>query len=262
MADRVLEPVPALLHRYRPPEEIECGWFEDLLVHHRIWASSPTEFNDEDDCRARIDYRGSEDEHFRGYEKMFAKLGLDALTARKEALDSLAKGLWKDPSSHESMRASMQKIFDNYGVICLCERADSAHMWNLYAGQHRGICLQFETSQLPRFNIFRVKYLSKLHNVRFNDDPGAFVELLLTKGLSWRDEDEWRHVDTSSGKGYRSFPPSALKAVILGMNITPKVKGEVYRLVEGRNPGVELLQAVPQSGQVDPALVPLRFSTT
>ncbi|MFL6261920.1 MAG: DUF2971 domain-containing protein [Thermoanaerobaculia bacterium] len=262
MADRVLEPVPALLHRYRPPEEIERGWFEDLLVHHRIWASSPTEFNDEDDCRARIDYRGSEDEHFRSYEGMFAKLGLDAADAKAEALDSLAKGVWKDSLAHESLRASMQTVFDNYGVICLCESGTSAHMWRLYAEQHRGICLRFETSKPPFSNVFRVKYLFKLHNVRFNDDPGAFVELLLTKGQSWKDEAEWRHVDTSSGKGYRSFPPSALKAVILGMNITPVMRSEAYRLMERWSPGVELLQAVSRPGQVDPGLEPLSVSTT
>jgi hypothetical protein len=184
---------PPVLHRYRPPDEVECGRLEDLLVNHRIWATSPVRFNDPFDCRVRIDFQGTKAQWRKFYEKHFA--GRHELTPaqQNDAVRAAIKSrAWKDPRAHANFVGELQAGVDAFGVICLCESATIPLMWAHYTSGHRGICLRFNTTAFPFSQVWRVRYGLSYPSLSILAAPGNETEaFLLSKAEWWRYEGEW-----------------------------------------------------------------------
>jgi hypothetical protein len=96
--------------------------------------------------------------------------------------------------------------YSTRGVTCFSETPDNTLLWSHYGGDHRGLCLEFDTSS---------PWLSKLHKVRYTDEIPEFnvadelggensriVEPLLTKAACWSYEEEWRAIHHTAGTVY------------------------------------------------------------
>jgi hypothetical protein len=117
-------------------------------------------------------------------------------------------------------------------------------MWDEYAEGGRGICLCFETSDLPFSSVYDVNYVAELPTVKINADSGEQIEaFLLTKGSAYSWEHEWRFVDYNKAGGYKPISPWALRAVVLGSQSETSVKEEVIRLVTRWKPNVAIFVA-------------------
>lgn len=241
MARRIVKRPPLFLFRYRPPDEVKCGYLEGLLRDKHIWASPPRGFIDSNDCTAQIDFEAPRREWLRHFNQDFKKLRLRGKARSREVRKAIATDVWKDPSKHAEMVRGMQDTLNNSGVICLTDTALDNRMWNEYAGGHRGICLCFESSEKPSSETFDVNYVSELPRVKFNADSGEQVEaFLLTKQSSYSWEREWRYVDFNKGGGYKSISPSALRAIVFGNQTEADIRQEVMRLVTRWKPDVML----------------------
>src|SRR3954466_16261625 len=245
MKRAIPKPPPRFLFRYRPPSEVSLGHFEDLLRNNRIWSSSPTAFLDLDDCRARIDFTGTEEEWLSYYRHMFGSLGVRDQALEQQAHEAIAKNVWNNDSKHAEVLQGIQNNLFNSGVICLTDSPTDTLMWRSdYAGRSEGICLCFAASLPPLSTALKVSYRSPLPIVKFSADGGEQIAaFILSKGPSYSWEREWRFVDYNKGAGYKSVSPAALRAVVVGSLASSETKESVVHLVRTWKPHVAVLNA-------------------
>lgn len=96
------------------------------------------------------------------------------------------------------------------GELSLSERWDSPLMWSHYADDHRGVCIEFDTAELPHPNLKPVNYraprsvrASNLFEWKIQGSAQAeqrvFDTYFLAKAGPWRYEKEWREISPASG---------------------------------------------------------------
>jgi len=232
----------------------------EVVLQNRVYAPSPTSFNDPLDCRVRIPPSTDPKEWRQLFEKSLRKLkpDLKSEALRKEVTRSLAKGLWKLPETLADIISDLQVDVDHTGVVCLCESGTTPLMWSHYASGHHGFCLRLRTLQNSIFyETERVKCSLEYPLPPFSAEPDEQVAaFLLTKAIWWEYEREWRFIGYRNGPGHRLFPPDALDAVILGCRTSPETRKIVLNMVAARPRPVPVLQAALGKETFDLELVP------
>jgi len=94
-------------------------------------------------------------------------------------------------------------------------------IWSHYANSHQGFCLEFDISKAPFENAHRVRYQRKraLYDLSAVHEKANATNLLLTKYIDWRYEEEWRIIVDKGGATY-PFPPEALTGVIFDCHMS------------------------------------------
>jgi hypothetical protein len=127
------------------------------------------------------------------------------------------------------------------GVLCLSSKFDSPLMWSHYAGQHRGVCVEYDVSELQPHALHKVLYgqsrqvlASQIRDWILHDNPLARQAIdkacLLTKSREWAYEGEWRLL----GQVGLQESPMKLKAVIFGMRSPDVLKYTLIKALQGR----------------------------
>jgi hypothetical protein len=142
------------------------------------------------------------------------------------------------------------------GVLCLSSRYDSPLMWSHYGDQHRGICIEFDVSNLAAGSIRRVQYGESrelaasavrdwLHDVASTAISEVERACLLTKSSEWRYEEEYRLF------GSLGLQPSAapMKSITFGMRCEEALKYVVISSLGGRNSVLGFNQIAQPSAQ-------------
>ena len=140
------------------------------------------------------------------------------------------------------LRSLITQKFDQLlGALCLSEIPDSLLMWSHYGASHVGFVLAFDARH-PYFHeekgpedAFRHLRRVLYHEARPSATLVEFdgVDFFLVKSGHWSYEQEWRifrplqeaeivYAGEPFGVHLFHFPPSALKAVILGARMTAK----------------------------------------
>jgi len=116
-------------------------------------------------------------------------------------------------------------IFHNNAITCFSKKNDSLLMWGHYASGHRGICVEYNISELIRTNnktVIPVNYSNKKPFLTGADSISVmrfFLQTIRTKHTDWIYEDEWRCIQdkeacgenwTAKGALLDSSPPTAI----------------------------------------------------
>ena len=150
-------------------------------------------------------------------------------------------------SQREHFQASYENMFDIMRIACFTESYKNLPMWNHYADEHRGVCLEFDTSKLQTpeaNNLFPTIYVENLLDaVKFvrdfidNGRPPFEMTLYtcIQKLHHWDYENEWRYICSAapectshSGIEVSFIRPSK---VILGINTAPDIEAELLRVI-------------------------------
>jgi hypothetical protein len=116
------------------------------------------------------------------------------------------------------------KLATNLGVLCFSECPTQILMWSHYANSHKGVCLEFDSKQLPikgwkKYSYHRVKYVTqRTIDVISTGYTEATLQLLTCKSTDWAYEQERRLV-TIKGPGFQDTRISAITAITLGAKI-------------------------------------------
>jgi hypothetical protein len=125
-------------------------------------------------------------------------------------------------------------------------------MWSHYADCHKGICLEFSTSQPSFFQKAQpVNYGEEfpalnLRDIVVDEALRSTAPWMLMKACQWEYEKEWRVLDFEFGPGPKSFPPTTLTGVIFGCRTSDGDRNKVSAWV--RRGGVVFYQAKEVSG--------------
>lgn len=126
------------------------------------------------------------------------------------------------------------------GVLCLSSKFDSPLMWSHYADQHRGVCIEYDVSELRPEALHKVSYgqsrevlASQIRDWVLHDNLAARQAIdkacLLTKSREWAYEGEWRLL----GEVGLQDSPMRLKSVIFGMRCADVLKYTVVKALQG-----------------------------
>lgn len=238
---------PPVLFRYMPLEPLErLDWARQAIQDSTIYFAGPTAFNDPFDCRVVIRNDGAEPEWVKFYLEVLRKNGpgmpeLEIQARAKAAAADVMRG-----NGAETLVRSLQADACNCGICCFSERSDDPLMWAHYAGCHRGICLGFSHRNEPFLGrAQKIRYSEDLPEVGFlHSSPDDHIRAhFLTKSEHWSYEREWRIVDTESGPGVKSFPPSLLEGVILGARVRDEYRLQVCSWAAERSPQIPVHQS-------------------
>ena len=144
-----------------------------------------------------------------------------------------------------------QTIDQRYGISCFSEQPANLLLWAHYADAHAGLVIGFDTTH-PEFSklgrVFPIEYRATRPTLKPSTSRATALASLNVKSRDWRYEKEWRLITELSsctekrGVYLKSFSPSLIQIVILGLRASPQLRKSVARW-GGLHPQVELRQA-------------------
>jgi hypothetical protein len=90
-------------------------------------------------------------------------------------------------------------------------------------------------------------------------DPNMRKKGLLTKGLEWAAEREWRCLRYNTPSGPQQFPARSLKTIVLGARIDPSRRDQLLALVKKRKAPIQVLQADTAQDRFELRLEPVKL---
>jgi len=139
------------------------------------------------------------------------------------------------------------------GVLSLSAVWDSPAMWSYYADEHRGLCIEYDTTDHTHRQIGKVSYsaprainLSDVYAWKVKGDLNALELIKQTyyyaKSSQWSHEREWRDLRSRYG-AYDTLLP--ISAIHFGMRRDKSVKTSIVKLLY-RQLSIKLYEVSPK----------------
>ncbi len=258
---KLSEKLPDYLYKYRKIDEKTVS----LIVNSEIYFSKPDQFNDPFDCRLKYNYEGTDEEwraalthSLRQHDPRLSPAEVEAKVEHK-----IRSGTHRDTAFLKKVEDAGRELANSkIGIHCLSADPKNILMWSHYADCHKGCCLEFSTKSEIFQRADKVDYPEKHPTRRLVDsmvanDPESDARFgVLTKSKLWGYEQEWRLCHMRGSRLY-PFEQASLTGIVFGYCMTEENKRMLRRLVEGRNPKVNLYRAVPKDREFEMELLPL-----
>jgi hypothetical protein len=245
-----IKPLPQRLYKYRSFNVYSLR----LLSQAEIYYSDPRKFNDPLDCKPTIKVDVDRAALERLCYKMLRTSGLN-----KEESTETINDLRNSSTEHEdcetdldaaeyyeaSLATEIKSLFDaemgRKGVFSLSETWRSPLMWSHYADEHRGICLEYDTTEIPHPDLAAVNYRSP-RSIKASDlieckmqasseaERRVHNTYFFSKSPQWQYEKEWRDIRNSSGVAATRFP---ITAIYFGLRCDQAVITSIVKLFSG-----------------------------
>ena len=232
-----------------------------LLTTREIYYANPTKFNDPLDCRPTIsiDVDRASIEHlfyaFLPIEEAKAAIGECHYMATQydDYVESENGNKYIVRLLADDIKRLLDKEMGGKGVLSFGEKWDCPLMWSHYADEHRGICIEFDTTRAIHTKLEAISYRSP-RNVKISDiiawksRKSSEAERLIyntyfyAKASQWRYEKEWRDIRERSDEFPTEFP---VTAIYLGMRCDPAVTTCIVKLLSGKQ-SVVIYEVYPQ----------------
>jgi hypothetical protein len=124
------------------------------------------------------------------------------------------------------------------GIFSLSETWKSPLMWSHYADEHRGLCIEYDTTQIAHPDLAAVDYRSP-RSVKVSDliewklngsaeaESRVYNTFFFSKASGWKYEKEWRDIHPSSGAHDTGF---SIVAVYFGLRCDSAVITSIVKL--------------------------------
>ena len=235
------EHMPKHIYRYQPDSENR----RKSLANDKVWLCSPDQYNDPYDCEFRVSDASVETAAHK-------RLAASFKAANQQML---AVGCSKASELVQNALSKIRGWRQLVKVCCFSEDPNSMLMWGHYAGNHRGVCIEYDLED-PKADQFR----TKLYPVVYSDKPYdltpwaeslvngslAFNPELPTLGLihkfkGWEYEREWRVLSVSTDvKSDHDWPAPTPPRVFVGSKMEKANKQAFRDICEPR--GIEVLE--------------------
>ena len=179
-------------------EKFNVAYFEDILQNKRIHCSQPDNLNDPWDCRPFLDVKCLKNPLIRrDMAEWFLSMSNPPASLEDKIKDHLIK------NDELTLRRALKSLTGNlcsiipknWRIYCLTPDPVSTLMWSHYAGNHRGICLEFAVAKNTMFGGARkVNYFSEYPEWQAHKigEDNATAILLLSKAECSAHEREYR----------------------------------------------------------------------
>jgi hypothetical protein len=167
-------------------------------------------------------------------------------------MNSAREGRFNSPELHDALRHGMQGAIHQSSVCCFNSIWDDPRMWAQYADDHRGYCLAFELAgdwpenavPMPvRYSDTRPEIDLAVDTMEDRAAANRYIDgSIFTKSSHWQGERELRIFRHDVPPGLQAFPPSALKAVYLGLQIQLENRDRLIVAVRQREHAIPVYQ--------------------
>ncbi len=191
--------LPKALYKYRSADDHLLR----LISHGECWMSPPSQLNDPFEVTPLLQYRSTGKntiKHaFRRTNEFFPKMS----------------PAWRIGKANQMVRQLRTPTpvaqRDDVGIYSLTEIPTCTLMWAHYGDNHKGVCLEFDTSKWLMKLAQRVAYREDRPIIdTANDKSSQFLEAICaTKAMSWEYEAEWRILSVA---GIRNYEHSVMDA--------------------------------------------------
>jgi len=213
-----------------------------ILTHNEIYFAKCSEFNDPFDCRLHISF----DVNLPAYKAKLRQLNPDLSEAEIDKQTRKALQPENIKKQERKLNRDIYRIIKNAGIFSMSAKRDNILMWSHYADYHKGICIEFKTTDGKLFgcDLQHIDYDVNYPKLSIYDEPNVeFVKRYVgTKSSDWTYEDEWRIIYNKK-TGCLFFPPEALSGIILGAHISKRNKELVLNWISQNNRKVKLYEA-------------------
>lgn len=142
------------------------------------------------------------------------------------------------------MNALLKKVL-SVGVYSLSKNYEDELMWSHYASAHHGFCIGYNMHYFERsleryfYNVLNVDYAEHPPEIKLmeqylsKDDTLGMRQLIATKSLRWKNEQEVRIVTDKPGKHYYDY--RSVDAIYFGLRMSDDHKDLMMNSLKGRN---------------------------
>jgi hypothetical protein len=240
-------PTPENLYKYRTFNVHTLRMLTDAEVYY----ANPEKFNDPLDCRPTIRM----DTELPHLEKLCYKMCL-TINGKDPAVKKIKECRYMSTQFgdfrtnakarayySQSLAAEIQNLLykemENRGVLTLGGRWNCPLMWSHYADEHRGICIEYTTTdslsncfKAVSYNKARGIKISTLIDWKINSSREAECDVLnsffFQKAPQWRYEREWRDINGTQGI---TGSPFKISGIYFGHRCDPAVKTCIVKML-------------------------------
>lgn len=231
-----------ILYKYR-------SWSNEFhrssLKMNKIYAASPSDFNDPFDCRIQKNYKVLTDEKLRKkYIDHRILMMLNSGLTQEEVVKVIAAIDHEIKNSIETYNDSQQRVdaivLDSlYGIYSLSKRWNSILMWSHYANNHKGFAIGYNKKKLIESKLFNYSgdVIYSEEYPKFDiinvDNSENLKKLTQYKASDWQYEQEFRLIKLlKPGKKCRGdriiiLPKDCIEEVLLGERISDNSRDEI-----------------------------------
>lgn len=230
---------PRFVYKYRsvdPADPKSIQFARDIILDSHLWLSSPIDFNDPFDMGGAVTVEGTVNERER---KIRGLLGKHRPELRWKSREAEVRRLMAMPREdwNRVVKTTHRHSIENVGVCSLSDDPRGILMWSHYAGQHTGICIQFEVGRDPRtfLGALSVDYCEDYPVVNWLSDTAEQLKrVILRKHDAWAYERERRIIRIQAARTRLRISHDAITGVILGCRATETVESSIRELLEER----------------------------
>ena len=234
-------------------------WAERIFANNLLYFPTLEQLNDPLEGRFKVSHEGTAEARLQHFIEYFLARGNTHANAKRLATAVLDK--WPPPQDQidHVQEWTVDNVRRNSRILSLSAVNNHATMWAHYADQHKGICLQFDTTidALPRLFalVHPVEYLDEqptfhlygsMSALPASDSHTVYESIKVfgfSKLISWSYEHEWRILMSLADGDQQTeweFPSHALTGVNLGQQIESDHEQKVREWINRRDTPVQI----------------------
>lgn len=258
-------PVPYFgsVFKYREigiPESDSRRRLKQIIVDNSIWVPRPSTLNDPFDCMVALDV-GDVEVLKKHYESKLSNSSLSISERQAKVENAIAN----DQNPYVRAQIAKRTMDKRIAVLSFSERQDSVTQWAYYAGNHTGVCLEFQIIEDTPWwggrkapadhpggkwcgwpvNYCDERVVMKLSDAYSNPELATayIATTVTTKANEWAHENEIRVLSNKSG--LLQFRREALAAVTLGANVSQEQEDFVRNCVLESGQKLKIRTSIP-----------------
>lgn len=222
-------------------------WLKDLILNHRVYAPTLTQLADPSDGRPKLAAQ-TEDKLFTFlYSSRSGVLGRNPEMSVEE---QIKHGLILDVNIRKHgverlmplLEQTMRKEFVGFRVYSLTKRFNNFSLWENYAANHSGYCLEFANDGV--FKLANDVTYENAPEFDLSDHGQRSGWFLFYKRIDYRSEEEVRiHVPRMFSDGLVPFDPQHLTRLILGRHMPEASRALIREWAKQRRPQLKVVTA-------------------
>jgi len=222
--------------RFRPPNENTISELENGY----IWFSDRNSLNDELDSNPEFVKLSKKPDEQKLLYNTIADSILDVRTKKFFDENMNPKIL------QEFAQTKVEPFVNSFGIACFTMYPMNEELWEIYAKNNSGLCMQFDISKDMDFfhNVLPIHYVPEIFEREYNpiSEPNHIIDLFYKKTEKWSYEKELRLLKDRTGRV--SFKKETLKSIIVGDKAEKDFIEQIIQIVKEHYPKINIFQTV------------------
>jgi hypothetical protein len=171
------------LFKYREINDRTKG----LIVRNEVYFPSAVELDDILDCGINVDFSAADPTAYRQLLRVVLREHLKLVSLTPDQFDAIVERHYREQSQNmgkfvqDATAGCLHATRTNKGVFSMSASPTIPEMWRLYAGNHRGVCLELSAPEVTN-NALKVSYVHALRAPNFFDEAMESLASSRTSG--------------------------------------------------------------------------------